>query len=359
MHLYLKPIYGTTSVMRHFFLIFFIFLLQFFLCNSYCHAAQSYNVGFRTMGVSNADTRMRFDFNIWYPTLRSGQNINFSHWILQNVAQNARPLEGKFPLLIISHASPANRFSYSYLAEYFVRQGYIVAAPSHTSDSLENMDDLFTWQQLANRVREIKATLDLLLNDKIFASNIDSSRIVFIGFGSGATAGILLCGAKPNCIQWASYCPLAGTNDVYCTNWARDRINNLCKNFPLKNILTEKRIKAFAFIAPAFGMLFTKASFAEVNVPLLLVEAGKDNFNKAEFHCQPLARILGKKASYLDLPFADAGALMSPCSSNLQLELPELCLSVSNEERLKIHSSLEQALRTFFAKYNGAGILTK
>ena len=86
--------------------------------------------------------------------------------------------------------------------------------------------------------------------------------------------------------------------------------------------------------------------------PILLVAAGRDNFNRAELHCEPLARILGKKANYLELPRADAGALMGSCSPALRQELPELCLSVSPEERHSIHRELEQALWTFFSMYN-------
>lgn len=306
------------------------------------------------MGVWNLDSRMRFDFNIWYPTQRTGQPVNISYWLLEDVALNAKPIEGKFPLLIISHASPGNRFSYEYLASYFTRQGYIVAAPGHPTDSMENMEDLFSWNQLLNRVQEIKSTLDLLLSDKNFSKIIDPSRIAFIGFGSGATAGLLLCGAEPNCEKWPEYCAIAGKNDVYCSLWARERINLICNSFPLKMNLKDKRIKSVALIAPAYGMMFTKLSFTDVNIPILLVGAGKDNFNKVELHCEPLARILGKKANYLDLPTADAGALMSACSQVLQLELPELCVSVSKDERKNLHHKLEQALWTFFSNYNSA-----
>lgn len=352
MPLYLKAMYGTTGLMRES-LIFLIFLFALIFSPPFpCGAAQGYNTGFRSIGVWNPDSGLRFDFNIWYPSARAGQALNFSLWQLPDAALNAKPTEGKFPLLIISHPSPGTRFSYTYLGSFFAKNGYIVAAPGHPYDSMENMDDLFTWQQLGRRAREIKATLDLLLNDQTFSPVIDASRIVFIGFGSGATTGLLLGGAMPNCGRWASYCPAAGMNDAYCSEWARERINNLCKFFPLKNSLADPRIKAEALIAPAFGMLFTKDSFADVKIPIMLVGAGRDSFNKTELHCEPLARILGKKASYLDLPEADAGALMSPCSKTLQIDLPELCLSVSADERARLHQELERALWTFFEKYN-------
>lgn len=338
MHMYLKC-------------LLYIFLFVFIL-PAPCLSAQLYNIGFRTMGVWNPESRMRFDFNVWYPTKRAPQLVNFSRWSI-NVANNAKPAEGIFPLLLISHPSPGGRFSYNYLASYFTGRGFIVVAPEHSGDSMDNMDDLFTWQQLSRRVLEIKSTLDLVLEDKIFSPHIDASRIALIGFGSGAAASLLLCGAKPNCSQWPLYCPRAGYNDVYCSPWARERINNLCNNFPIPSSLMDKRLKAVVLIAPAFGMLFTRESVAEVNIPILLVGAGMDNFNRADMHCEPLARILGKKASYLDLPKADAGALMGACSQQLESELPELCFSVSNEERKIIHQQLENALSTFLGKYMG------
>lgn len=321
-------------------------------------AAQQYQTGFRTMGLWSQETRMRLDLNIWYPCKRPENELNYAPWIIR-AALNAKPAEGKFPLLVISHASPGTRFSYHYLASFFAREGYVVMAPTHSTDYMENMDDLFTWRQLEKRISEINACLDVILADKNMSPIIDAAHIGFIGFGTGGTAGLLLGGSMPNCDSWPAYCTRADSKDPYCTPWTKEKINLLCKNFPLKQSMRDKRFKAFVIFAPAYGMFFNSASFNNFTTPVLLACAGKDSFNPVELHCEPLARILGKRALYLDLPSADAGALMDSCPPPLAVDLPELCNSISSEERSALHARIENTISAFFKRYFFNGNLSK
>lgn len=276
--------------------------------------------------------------------------MNYMPWIV-NGALNGRAAEGNFPLIVISHPTPGTRFSYHNLAEELARQGFIVAAPHHGRDNMNNMDDMFTWSQLERRVREISATIDAITADKEIANILDAKRIGLVGFGSGGSAALLAGGALPNCSGWANYCGSASSSDPYCAGWGREKVGAICQNFPLRKSLADQRIKAVAIVAPGYGMFFDKNSFAHFYPPVLLVGAGKDAFNNVALHCEPLARILGKKANYLDLPQADAGALMAPCPDAIERELPELCNSATPEERQEIHITLLKALCAFFSHY--------
>ena len=71
-------------------------------------AADSYQVGFRTLGQWSADTNLRLDVNIWYPSLRPPRELNYAPWTIA-AARNGKPVEGRFPLLRLSHASPGTR----------------------------------------------------------------------------------------------------------------------------------------------------------------------------------------------------------------------------------------------------------
>ncbi len=70
-------------------------------------------------------------------------------------------------------------------------------------DNMENMSSLCTWEQLALRVREIPALVDWLLREENLAEVIVTKRI---GFGAGATTGLLLGGALPDCSDWQGFC---------------------------------------------------------------------------------------------------------------------------------------------------------
>ncbi|MBD5553018.1 MAG: hypothetical protein HDQ44_01635 [Desulfovibrio sp.] len=325
------------------------FLLLFLLMASVAQA-QSYQPGFRTFGAWQEDPQMRLDINVWYPATRQAKELNYPPWLI-NAALQARPAEGRFPLLVISHASPADRFSYHNLAEYLAKAGFVVVAPTHGHDCMNNMDDLFTWRQLERRATEINASLELISREKDLAAIIDQNRIGMIGFGSGATTALLLGGALPNCAGWPAYCGRAGKNDAYCSPWAIGRMDGLCQELPLKKSLADQRIKAIAAISPGFGMLFDAQSFTHFHPPLLLVDAGREQFNRPKFHCEPLARLIGSRARYLDLPGADAGSLIAPCSQALAEELPELCLSVPAEEKAAIQAKLASTLLAFFRHF--------
>lgn len=305
--------------------------------------------GFRTLGAWSPDTKMRMDLNLWYPCARNAHALSYSPWTI-NAAPNAKPAEGRFPLLVLSHATPANRFSYHDLAGALASRGFVVAAPTHGHDCLANMDDLFSWNQLERRTREISAAIDFALSEKDVSQIIDRQAIGLLGFGAGGAAALLAGGALPSCASWPEYLRAAEADDPYARGWAREKIDTICKNFPLKESLADPRIKAVAAIAPGYGMFFDAASFASFPPRLLLAAAGRESFNRAEMHCVPLARILGEKAIYLDLPGADEGSLMAKCPQSLEKTLPELCLSVNDEERGLIHKALLEALIAFFTR---------
>lgn len=330
-------------------LVFILFLILGVQCAD-AWGELLYQAGFRTLGAWTEEPPLRVDLGIWYPTTRQPKTLNYPPWTISG-APNARPAEGAFPLLVLSHASSEDRMAHHNLAAWLAGAGFIVAAPSHSQDYMDNMDDLFTWNQLDRRAREIAKAIDMVLSQKDIAAVTDKNRIGLIGFGSGGTTALLMGGALPNCAGWPEYCQRAGQRDVYCSTWAANRMNILCKSFPLTHSLADPRIKAAAAIAPGYGMLFDANSFRYFYPPLLLVSAGKDQFNAARLHCESLARLLGARTRIMNLSDADIGALMAPCPPALADELPELCESVTPQRREAIQRELQEALRTFFGHY--------
>ncbi|MBO4300596.1 MAG: dienelactone hydrolase family protein [Desulfovibrio sp.] len=336
--------------MRHILaLAFFVLLL---VANGEAFAEESVHVGFRTLGQYDQENGLRLDVNVWYPTARAERDISIGPWEF-SAAREAKPLEGRYPLLLFSHDTAGTRFSYHDTASALATMGFVVAAPNHPTDNMDNMDDLLTWNQLEGRVRELKGTIELLLSTPVVESSIDRQRIGVVGFGAGGTAALLLGGALPDCTNWHGYCAEADPADVYCHVWAKKRLDELCQKFPLTRSLADTRIKSVAAIGPSFGMLFSKASFRWFYPPLLLMATEGDRENPRERHAQRLFELLDKKPRYARLPGADVGALMSACPPLLAWQLPELCRSVSSTKRTMIHKFLHGALSDFFLHYLG------
>lgn len=336
--------------MRAFTAIAFAALL---LLSSFAHAADTYMVGFRTLGQWSQDSGLRLDVSVWYPSVRPPRDLNYAPWEI-SAARSGKPVDGRFPLLLLSHDTAGTRFSYHDTAAWLASLGFVVAAPNHTADNMDNMDNLLTWRQLESRVDELSGTITLLLHDPEVEPSIDASRIGVIGFGAGGTAALLLGGALPDCDAWGAYCDKAAPNDMYCNAWARDRIDSLCKHLPLTKSLADTRVRAVAALAPGFGMLFSRRSFQWFYPPLLLVAAPDDSLNNTALHARRIFELMGRKPRWLSLPQADVGALMAPCPDSLAAELPELCRSVSEETRTAIHKRMKDALGDFFLHYLGS-----
>ena len=328
-----------------------LFLLLATPCGALC--ADAYKAAFRTLGELAGEPALRLDINVWYPGVRAPREISYSPWTLY-AARNGRPAEGRFPLILLSHATPGTRFSYHDTAARLASRGFVVAAPAHARDSMHNMDDLFTWAQLENRVKELTGVIDVLLADRELSTSIDPGRIGVLGFGTGATAALLLGGALPDCAPWPGYCARAEAGDAYCNPWVRSKIDAICGAFPLRKSLADPRVKAVAAVAPGYGLLFGPTSFRHFYPPLLLVVAGAEKVDRAELHAGAIARLPGLKATVLELPEADTGALMAPCPPSIAAELPELCLSVSAETRSTLARRLDAALTEFFLRHLGS-----
>ena len=303
-------------------------------------------VNCRTMGFADREKALRFDVNVWYPAKRGAKKrtLRYPPWEVEGATRTA-PEPGSYPLIVLSHPTSGNRFTYHNTAKELAQQGFVVAAPTHAMDNMDNMPSLCTWDQLALRVREISALVDWLLQDESFAEVIDKERIGFIGFGAGATTGLLLGGALPDCTDWQSFC---GKNyhHMLCNSWARQRIDTkLCPSLPLRSSLADTRIKAVAAVDPAYSMLFTRKGM-QYFYPRLFLAATEKSLDKEA--SGRLAGRLQREPELLVLEGADEGALMAPCPSPLMAELPEICRTVEPEAKEHIHATLMHGLTGFF-----------
>lgn len=303
--------------------------------------------GVKTLGIWLPESNVRLNINVWYPSVRKPAVVNYNPWKIF-AARNGKEAVGRFPLILLSHDSPASRFSHHTLAAFLARSGFVVVAPTHHGDNSNDMQSLFTLRQLTQRVAQLKVTLDTVLRHPETMHLVDPERIGIVGFGTGATTALLLGGALLDKGGWPGYCEKAGSDDPYCSAWASARMNGFVDALPLKHSLADQRIKAVVAVAPAYGMLFSQKSLAYFYPPLLLVSAEKDNINRAPFHADALRGLFSKVPQFFTLKDADAASLTAPCPPGFQRDLPELCNSVSPESRLRIHAGLESLLGRFF-----------
>lgn len=95
--------------------------------------------------------------------------------------------DGPYPLVIISHGHPGNRFLMSHTAESLASKGYVVASIDHTDstyDSVQNFQSTLYNRPLDQRfVIETLASLEG--NDPVLGDMIDGDTVGVIGYSMG------------------------------------------------------------------------------------------------------------------------------------------------------------------------------
>lgn len=332
-------------------LLCFLLVAACGLCLSPSCRAEGYQVGFRTIGQWQVENALRLDVNIWYPSIRAPRELDYPPWTIE-AARGGKPVEGRFPVLVLSHASPGARFSYHQTAAWLAMHGFVVAAPTHAFDSMYNMDALFTWRQFHTRAVDISTTLNILQKSPDLAPMVDMNRVGVIGYGTGGLAALLTGGAVPDCGARSEYCAGLGQQDMYCNPWASDKLDTLCATLPPRKSLADTRVKAVVAVSPAFALLLSKKSLRHYSPPTLLVAGGAEVEDRPET-IRLLASWFPRPVDVLEIELADTGAFMSPCPPVLLEDLPELCSSVSPDERAGILENLHAALLTFFMQHLG------
>ena len=147
---------------------------------------------------------MRLDINLWYPTNRPARGIEFFPWII-NAAPAGSAAPGPFPRLSFPIRQRARATPIMIQHPGWPPRAFVVAAPTHPRDCMDNMDDLFTWDQITDRMDNIKTTIDFILKDREMSKIISLDKIGLLAYGAGEHRGVFfLGGAVPDCalVAW-------------------------------------------------------------------------------------------------------------------------------------------------------------
>lgn len=324
----------------------------FFLFTATASAEPSHTAGFQTVGIWEPERGLRLDAALWYPARRAVSDLTYEDWSFR-AARGAAPAAGRHPLILLSHDTAGSRFTLHYLAESLARSGFVVAAPTHSGDSMDDMRHLFSTSQLVVRARELSALLDVLLAGE-HAAMIDPSRVGVVGVGPGASAALLVAGARLDGSGWASYCRRAGAADPYCSSWVLPRMEVMAEeSYEASYTLADPRFKAAVLAAPAYGMFFSRRALANVRTPILLMRADLDQINRAPHHALAIQDALPSPPDFTVLEHTDKPSLMAPCSPALTRMLPDLCVPAPTANRDSARTQFSERTQRFLLKHLG------
>ncbi len=226
---------------------------------------------------------------VWYPaqqgatgntTLRALVRDGKTEVALQGRAvRDAAPATGgAFPLVIISHGFPGNRFLLSPIAENIASKGYIVASIDHTDSTY----DAFTKSPLSFASTLVNRPLDqvFVLNamaglakdsSSFLFGRVDSDRSAVIGYSMGGYGALITAGAGVT--------QKAVDSDVAPVIVPHGLLGVHLAGSASQQALFDKRIKTIVAIAPWGHIrgMFDAQTVSSIKVPGLWLAGSVDD----------------------------------------------------------------------------------
>lgn len=218
-------------------------------------------------------------FEMWYPAATDSIGAtSFNTYLRDGITEIT--LEGRavrdatppvektsYPLVIMSHGYPGNRFLMSHMAENLASKGYIVASIDHTDSTYDNQGAFAST--LVNRSLDQKFVLDEIARingdaSQDLAGMIDTDNTALIGYSMGGYGAVVTAGGglSEDVLGFAPH----GTLDIHA------------EGSETHDALPDPRIKTAVAIGP-WGMnygLWDAEGLAGIEIPMMFI-AGSDD----------------------------------------------------------------------------------
>ncbi len=186
--------------------------------------------------------------------------------------RDAAPATGPdpFPLVVMSHGYPGNRFLMSHLAENLASKGYVVASIDHTDSTYRTqaafgstlynrpLDDLFVLDEMSKMNADPSSVL---------AGKIDTDHAGLIGYSMGGYGAVITAGGGVT---------KASTEFGYGAPYGTLAIHE--EGTASHEALTDPRFKTAVAIAP-WGMntgFFDAEGLAGIDIPMMFIAGSND-----------------------------------------------------------------------------------
>ncbi len=246
---------------------------------------------------------------VWYPAaagtepggtytafLRDGET---EITLTGRAARDAEPAEGTFPLVVISHGYPGNRFLLSHLGENLASNGYITASIDHPDSMYSDLGAFAST--LVNRPRDQAFVVESMGSlDGPLGAIIDASRTGVVGYSMGGYGALIFGGAGVSQLAVDRTDPprYSAPQGLLAQNQAGSEE---------QQALVDERVKAIVAIGP-WGRnrdFWDAEGLAGIEKPLMIVAGSADDVSQYDAIREIFEETTG--TDRLLLTFANAG----------------------------------------------------
>ncbi len=278
-------------------------------------------VGCRSLRVIDESKDVAFPLVVMYPTRVPSVPVAFGPYSVE-AALDAPIDEGNFPLVVISHGSGGSPLVYRTIGAYLAKNGYIVAMPEHPGNNRNNNELNGTVENLVNRPRHIRLTIDAVSFDAHFQYRVQPDNTAVIGHSLGGYTALAVAGGQP---------------------WTRQGQKI--------EVESDKRVKALVLMAPATGWYTPEDALRNVKTPILLLVAEHDRFTPRWQGELVLDRIPDKsQVTYRVIENAGHFSFLSPFPPAMRSESFPPSVDPEGFDREKFHGKLDAEVLDFIDK---------
>lgn len=205
-------------------------------------------VGSRELQIRDEAQGISFPAVVMYPTAVPSSPTAFGPYSIE-VSPKAPITAGQYPLVVASHGNGGSHLLYRTICTQLAKSGYVVAMLEHPGNNRHNNELEGTYENLVNRPRHVRLTIDAVLSDTAFKSSLLSDKVAIIGHSIGGYTALAVAGGTP---------------------WSEERRR--------VEVVTDPRVQALVLLAPATPWYLPEGSLRHVKVPILMLIAEHDPY---------------------------------------------------------------------------------
>lgn len=313
----------------------------------------SYNVGVKTLQLTDAGRSRTFALEVWYPSSEPDASITYNSIIGETpvkitgrAKRDAAPIAEKFPLIVASHGQPGIRFQSAYLMEQLASKGFVVASLEHTGSTYTDLTQQDYVTSLVYRPQDILFAMDKVPKR---ISSADGNTIGLLGYSYGGYSVINAAGAGLDGEAFGEYCRTSADKGP-C--FALPFFEDLEQARGINVIQADPRIKAVFVMAPYGQPWLGEKALANLKVPFFVAVGENDDVAVYERDGLEYFRRAGSENKYLLTLEKAQHNLFVACPEELRSNWTdfERCSEpVWNHERA--HDIVKHFASAFFGQY--------
>lgn len=247
------------------------------LALSFSTEISAQDVGLSELTIAAPHHDQNMEMAIMFPATGRHQTMFAENAVFYGtpVFKDADPVPGQYPVVVLSHGWGGNYARMAWLSAGLVSRGAIVVAVNHPNSTTFDTDFDTAFNHWT-RAQDMSVALDHVLQDPIFASMIDASRIYATGFSYGGWTALSLAGVQGSRTGFLEYCQAAGAASQFCAELAAEGVDIAAIDQDKYDAsYKDPRINSVAAIDPGLTWDLAPEDVQYVTVPLLLIGLGE------------------------------------------------------------------------------------